>query len=140
MTTVWKIDVRAINIYDYAGDGKLTGSEVSVFNNTQRTLSDDGKHTMQGAFEPGPDAKVDINVDTGEMSIKGAVGTDNLVGGVNVELNVENSEFKEISVTNSNLILDCVHDRSLFFETNTNVELKGNSIINQKDSQIDVNE
>ena len=38
-----KADARSVDIFDRNNDGKLSASEVSVFNNTKRELSDDGK-------------------------------------------------------------------------------------------------
>lgn len=211
-----KADVRAINIYDTNNDGYLTGAEVSVFNNTQRTLSDDGKtltitnqqdgknqeykitssndlldsqyrvivedngnykhvhegvdiheglqemrlfengikymqsanvdnddyseNVMHGDISLGENGKVDINVDTGKVYIEGAEGTSNSVGGARIDLTIKDSEIERISVNNSDVTLDGVHDRTLFFETDTDVSLKGKSTLNQNNSSIDVNE
>ena len=188
-----KADARAINIYDTNNDGYLTGSEVSVFNNTQRRLSDDGKtltitnqqdgknqeynitssepeidpqtgnpgeaselalyedsflfmkHAhigyVRGHIGLGKNAKVDINVDSKKAYIEGAEGTDNRVQVNSFDLTIKDSEIAEITANGGSIELDNVHDRTLFFETDTTVKLpEGNSVLNHKNSSIEVNE
>lgn len=190
-----KADARAINIYDTDNDGYLTGTEVSVFNNTRRTLSDDGKtltitnqqdgknqeykitsssgheldpstnpgewHEMAiredrfsffrsgdkiegdvcGSISLGNNGRIDINLETNKVYIEGAEGTDNRVDVNSFDLTIKDSEIAEITANGGSIELDNVHDRTLFFETDTTVKLpEGNSVLNHKNSSIEVNE
>ena len=129
-TNVIKIDKQIFNIY-----------QKMVLNDYHGIYNDDYiEHFMHGNISLGENGKVDINVDTGNVYIEGAEGTSNSVGGARIDLTIKDSEFERISVNDSDVTLDGVHDRTLFFETDTDVSLNGKSTLNQNNSSIDVNE
>ena len=96
---------------------------------------------VDGHIGLGKNGKVDINVDSNKVYIEGAEGTDNTVRVNSFDLTIKNSEINYIAATNTSVTLDGVHDRTLFFETDTTVILPaGDSVLNHKDSSIEVNE
>ncbi len=200
-----KADARAINIYDTDNNGRLEGAEVTVFNNTQRTLSKDGKtlsifnnqdgknqriditsshdvldsqdhldskgnlvyegeeleqmaytgnsllfaqdkwvnpesrqHYIAGYMELGDNAHINLNVDKGTLSVSGVEGTKNYIYSDLADVNVQNSEINKISMNGGTLNADGVHDRTVFFETDTTVETDGNTTIKQNNSSLEI--
>ena len=131
---------EGVDIHEGLQEMHLFENGISYMQRANIDNDDYSENFMHGNISLGENGKVDINVDTGKVYIEGAEGTRNSVGGASIDLTIKDSEFERIYVNNSDVTLDGVHDRTLFFETDTDVSLKGKSTLNQNNSSIDINE
>ena len=79
-----------------------------------------------------------MNFEENKLSVINAEGTENRFSASNTDVEVENSEINEITMYGGSLTTDGVHDKTLWFETDTIVETDGDTTINQKDSSLDI--
>ncbi len=79
-----------------------------------------------------------MNFEENKLSVINAEGTENRFTAMNMDVEVENSEINRIRMYNGSLTTDGVHDKTLWFETDTTVETDGDTTINQKDSSLDI--
>lgn len=86
----------------------------------------------------GDKTHVDLNIDKNSLSVSNAKGTTNYIYASNTDINVKNSEINTINMSGGTLNADGVNDRTLIFDTDTEVITDGNTTINQKNSSLNI--
>lgn len=122
-------EVTELKYDDYEKDIALNEPDIFNFKNDK---GEDCYFASMGNFK-----KVVIDMIKGKVHVEG--GKDGALFMNNVELTVKNSDLEKISTSNSKINLQNVKDEGLLWDSATEVETDGKSIINaDADSKIEI--